>query len=116
MARKIPFSYSFLTTTDNSGTLTLDLGYGSSLRSLTAYIEEDNLGPVQVDFHILVLSMKHQVGQPQTIQDGEGHNAVRFEWYKELPMSRVIINKLVLNWANFCGNNTTIKITGFKER
>lgn len=117
MALKIPFSFSFLVSNNTEGTEVFDLGYARSLRSLTAYIQEDNLGPVHVDFFILVNDIyKHQIGQPLAIQDGEGFNAKRFQWQKELPMSRKIINKLYFNYANYCGSNVTIQITGFKER
>jgi len=116
MARKIPFSYSFTMSTANSGTLTLSLGLGKKLESLSAYIEEDNLGPVQVDFYIETEGKKHQIGQPTVIYDGEGHNAVRFEWNIGIPLSRFVPSKLFLNWANYCGDDVTVRIAGFKER
>lgn len=116
MARKIPFSYNFPLLTGFSGSEPFSLGSGRSLRSLTVYVEEDNLGPVLVDIHILVENFKHQIGQPTAIYDGEGHNAKRLQWQGELPMSRVIENKLILNWANYCGDDVTVRITGVKER
>lgn len=116
MARKIAFSYNFPLENDKEGKVEYSLGYGRGLRSLTAYVLEDNLGPVLVDFHLLVESLKHQLLQPTVIYDGEGYNAVRFQWQGELPMSRNIINQLVVNWANYCGDNCTVQISGVKER
>nr|BDI55278.1 MAG: hypothetical protein [uncultured archaeon] len=118
MARKIPFSYNFSVLNDSSGFKEFNLGYGRSLRSLTANIQEDNLGPMEISFYILVEGVhKQQIGQPQPLYDGEGYStARRFQWAKELPMSRVIENKLFANYSNYCGDDLTIEISGFKER
>lgn len=118
MARKIPFSYNFSCLSGTSGSEEFNLGYGRSLRSLTASIEEDNLGPMEISFYILVGDVhKHQIGQPRPLYDGEGYStARRFDWEGEKPMSRVIENKLFVNYSNYCGDDLTIEIAGFKER
>ncbi|GAG40724.1 unnamed protein product, partial [marine sediment metagenome] len=105
MARKIPFSYNFLLTADTTGSEEFNLGNGKSLRNLTVYVEENYLGPVLVDLSVLVENFKHQIGQPTTIFNASIYNAERFQWHKTIPMSRVIENKLVLNWANYCGED-----------
>ena len=118
MAPKIPFSYNFSVSNDSSGSEEFNLGYGRGLRSLTASIVEDNLGPIEISFYILVENVyKHQIGQPQPLYDGEGFStARRFQWQGEKPMSRKIENKLFVNYSNYCGNDLTIQIAGFKER
>ena len=53
MARLTPFSYSFSTTHGSNGTETYELT-GSELKSFTAYVETNNLGPILVDVHLLI--------------------------------------------------------------
>lgn len=116
MARKIIFAYGFLLTAGTSGSEEFSLGSGRSIRSLTVYVDENYLGPVLVDLSVLVESYKHQIKQPTTIFNASEYNAERFQWQGELPMSRAIPNVLVINWANYCGEDTRIRISGVKER
>lgn len=114
MTRLIPLSYSFSTTSGNQGYLSYSIN-ARELRSFTAYIETDNVGPVLVDVHVLVEGQKHQLGQ-EGIFDGDGYNAKKLQWPKhggsgQLPLSRLLPNELIINYSNLCPDDAVIRWT-----
>ena len=113
MPRLIPFSNSFSTTSGSQGTLTYNIT-GRELRSFSAYVETDNVGVIFVDVHLLVEDKKHQLGQ-EGIFDGDGYNSRKLSWVGELPLSRYLVNKIVINYSNFSGDDAVIRFTGTKK-
>ena len=83
------------------------------MRSFTAYVETDNVGVVFVDAHILIEGKKHQLDQGG-IYDGDGYNSKKLSWTGQLPLSRYLVNTLVINYSNYCGDDAIIRITGTK--
>ena len=113
MPRLIPFSNSFSTTSGSQGTVTYNIT-GSMLKSFSAYVETDNVGVIFIDVHLLVEDKKHQLGQ-DAIYDADGYNARKLTWTGELPLSRYLVNKIVVNYSNYCGSDAVIRFTGVKK-
>ena len=84
---------------------------GRELRSFTAYVETDNVGPILIDTHLLVEDKKHQLEQ-EGIFDGDGYNSNKLTWTGELPLSGILPSNLVINWSNYCGDDAVIRFTG----
>lgn len=114
MPRLIPFSNSFSTTDGSQNSIEYKIT-GRELRSFTAYVETDNVGVILIDVHLLVEDKKHQLGQ-EGIFDGDGYNANKLSWVGQLPLSRYIPNKIVINWSNYCGSDAVIRFTGVLKR
>lgn len=109
MPRLVPLSYSFFTLSGNQGYHSYSIN-ARELRSFTAYVETDNVGPVLVDVHVLVEGVKHQLGQ-EGIYDGDGYNAKKLTWQGQLPLSRLLPNELIINYTNLCGDDAVIRWT-----
>ena len=97
------FQDSFAIDNDVSSSVTYPLPSAKALLSLTIYIEDDGLGPILVNPYLSAGNYKHQLGNPETIFDGEGHNAVRFSWTGSKPMAGQD-NNLVIQYANYSGS------------
>ena len=116
MAQQHPFSYSF-SCPQGSDKWTLGIRGRSRLMSLTIEIEDDNLGPILINAYVLVEGVKHQIGQPTTIYDGEGNNAKRFAWDLEKPLSRYTVNVLTVEHTNYCGSDIkSVRVSGVLKR
>lgn len=114
MPRLIPFSLNFFTSNNSSGSKKYILT-GRILRSFTAYVETDNVGPVLVDVYVEINGVKHMLGQ-NVIFDGDGYNAERLFWTGELPLSRNMRNYLYVQYANYCGTDAWVRFTGVVQK
>ena len=115
MPRLTPFSNSFSTLSGTQGTKNYQMT-GRELRSFTAYVETDNVGPILIDVHILIEDKKHQLGEAIGIYDGDGFNSKKKFWTGILPLSRFMKNTLVINYSNYCGSDGVIRFTGTKRQ
>lgn len=117
MVRETPFTYSFSINHNQTKTITFSLGSCSAMLSLTIHIEDDGLGPILVNAKVTSGSLVYQLGQPTIIYDSEGINAKRFTWQGNIPTSRMIINELIIQCSNYCGDNiNSVRFTGVKRR
>ena len=92
-------------------------GNFTKLISLSVYIVDDNKGPLLVSVYVIIEGVKHQIKQPTGIYDGVGYNAKRFYWQGVLPISRSLVNTLVVEWANYSGSNIeTVRVSGIVKR
>ena len=77
-------------------------------------METDNVGVIFVDVHLLVEDKKHQLEQ-EAIYDGDGYNSRKLTWTGELPLSRELVNEIVVNYSNYSGSDAVIRFTGVKK-
>ena len=117
MAKLVPFSYSF-PSPKGQHTFRVGTSRHSLLKSLTIYIEDDGLGPILVNAHVLIEGKKlHQLGQPTAIYDGSGFNAKRFSWVGELPLSLNLPNVIVVQHSNNSGVDINcVRLSGVVKR
>ena len=114
--RKTPFTFNFSCPEGETTIGPKRIVNASAIISLSAYVEDDEKGPVLLDIYVVIDEVKYPIIQ-ESISDLGGSNAVRIQWKGYQPLSYVDTNLLYIVATNWCGESIdAIRINGVVER